>query len=914
MLPRITLLLSAATTFVAAQDAPDPTYGGALYAFKAYVSPLVLPQVLDMTAGGSLQMNIGQVDNHAWGNGIPTTAVYGYGVAGRNVSHPGPTIRVKKGVPINVEWFNTLGSSTHLLGRYIEPTLLRSTSACFPNCGIPVITHVHGLESPPQYDGLPHYSIYKNQSFNAVYNNKQGASTKMYHDHAIGLSRLNVWAGLFGLYIIEDPVLDASYNLANMTDIPLMIADKIIDPSGKLLYTSVVTCPTTGTLWMSESFGAVNTVNGVVMPYLEVGQEMVRFRIANMANSRHYDVQLPFADKCKLIAVDSGYVQTPMPVNASTTLFSLERIEVVCDFTSVPNGTTFDIIDGANDIASSYTYDPRVLQVRVVAKASTPAKAVTLPSRMTKLKDLQALYKSTNGKLRTITIGEMTDMSLCPTQSILTQYGQVTNVSTITNKLMCTRGKVEKWQFKNPTDDTHPFHWHLVNVQCGPDDDHINKNELKDVYVIPNGPLEDRTRITQVCYVACTPDEFLLEGSTRAADDYGFSTDEPYLAHCHIMEHEDNSMMAWFQLMKEDDTNPIDDGTVVSSTPELTNAIIWSAIGMSFVGGMATTLSVLVISIPRLNFMAGDKALAMTFALSAGVMLFISLVDLFNESIISFRNAWAVGGSEGVDPELIEQGLAPPGTVAPVCDPTCVGYAWLATTGCFYGGIAIILLLEIIVHRVFDYHTKDLATLGTHGHDHQDEHELMAGAVEVRTPTGKEVADDGTPLSSEPDDAENGEAKKSELRRAGILTGIAIAIHNFPEGIALFVASLQGLKTGLVLAIGITLHNFPEGVAIAAPVYYATNSKKQAFFWTALSGIAQPCGAFIGWATVSGGVTPLLSATLYGFVSGMLVCITMKELVPGAFKFGGHRFLASFALGVGIMAISLVILKFVGSS
>ncbi|OQR93843.1 Zinc (Zn2)-Iron (Fe2) Permease (ZIP) Family, partial [Achlya hypogyna] len=880
---KLTHLLPLAVASMAQRPDP-PKFTGELYAFKAFSSPLVIPEIVDMRAGGSLKMNIGQVGAHSWGNGVPTATLYGYGVVGKNMSHPGPTILVKKDTPINVEWFNTLGSSTHLLGKYIEPTLLRSNSECYPNCGIPVITHMHGLESPPQYDGLPHYSIYKNQSFNAVYTNRQGASTKVYHDHAIGLSRLNVWAGLFGMYIIQDDVLDAKYGLANMTDIPVMIADKIIDPSGKLLYTSVVTCPIVGTLWMSESWGTVNTVNGVVMPYVEVGQEMVRFRIANMANSRHYDVSLPFADKCKLVASDSGYVQTPTAVNASTTLFSLERMELVCDFTGVADGTTYEVKDGA-EIDSSYVYDSRIFQVRVVAKGAPGAK-VTLPATMSKLKDLQALYKETNGKLRTITLGEMTDMSQCPTQSILTQYGQVANVSTIQNTLMCTRGKVEKWQFKNPTDDFHPFHWHLVNAQCGPDDDHINKNELKDVVVIPNGaslPSGDVTGVTKICYVACTPDEFLVQGSSRTADDFGFDTSEPYLAHCHIMEHEDNSMMAWFQLLKEDDTNPVDDGTVVSSTPQLTNSIIWSAIGMSFVGGMATTLSVLVISIPRLNFMAGDKALAMTFALSAGVMLFISLVDLFNESINNFRNAWAVGGSEGVDPELIEQGLAPPGTVAPVCDPTCVGYAWLATTGCFYGGVLVILLLEIIVHRVFDYHTKDFETLGVAD---EEEREIMdVGAVEVKTPAG--CADNvEMPVNSDTDGSDDGQdAKKKEFRRAGILTGIAIAIHNFPEGIALFVASLQGLKTGLVLAIGITLHNFPEGVAIAAPVYYATNSKKQAFFWTALSGIAQPCGAFIGWATVSGGVTPLLSATLYGFVSGMLVCITMKELVPGAFKF-----------------------------
>ncbi|OQS00795.1 Zinc (Zn2)-Iron (Fe2) Permease (ZIP) Family [Thraustotheca clavata] len=890
---------------VGAQTTPKPTFDGLLYEkWQPFTSPIVIPKVIDMRTGGSLQMNIGQTNEHSWGNGVPLASMYGYGAVGQNITHPGPTILAKKGVNFTVEWFNTLGTNTHLLGRYIEPTLLRSNSECFPNCGIPVVTHIHGLETPPKYDGLPHYSIYKNQSYRAIYNNTQSSSTKIYHDHAIGLARLNMWAGLVGMYIIEDPEVDSKYNLTNLTDIPLILSDKIIDPEGKLLYTSVVTCPIGGSLWMSESWGTVNTVNGVVMPYMEVPATQVRFRLANLANSRHYKLEMPYSSKCMLIATDSGYVGKTTPANSSTLIYPLERMEFVCDFTGVANGTVYNVTDGVDDIDSSYTYDNRVLQLRIVTPSVQPTP-VTIPSQLTQFKDLQGLYNSTKGKLRTITLGEMNDMNQCPTQSTLTQYGQVANVSTITNKLMCTRGKVEKWQFRNPTDDPHPFHWHLVNVQCGPDDDHINKNELKDVFVIPNNP--QQLTVNLICYVACTPDEFLVENSTRAPTDYGFSTDEPYLAHCHIMEHEDNSMMAWFQLLAEDDSNPIDDGHVASTSDKLTNTVIWTAIGMSIIGGFATTLSVLVISIPSLNFLAGDKALAMTFSVSAGVMLFISFVDLFTESITSYRNAWAVGGS-GVDPELVEQGLAPPGTVAAVCDPTCVGYAWLATTACFYGGMLVIMAVELIVHRVFDYHAKDLTTLGDHNHGENEV--LECEMVEAKTPVDK----DGIANLTSDESSGNTEAQKQEFRRAGVLTGIAIAIHNFPEGIALFVASLQGLKTGVVLAIGIVLHNFPEGVAIAAPVYYATNSKKQAFFWTALSGIAQPCGAFIGWATVSGGVTPLLSATLYGLVSGMLVCITVKELIPGAFKFGGANFTYSFFAGVGIMALSLILLKFVGSS
>ncbi|KDO23061.1 hypothetical protein SPRG_11908 [Saprolegnia parasitica CBS 223.65] len=897
---KLTATAAAVVGLVLAAPAPTPgpppraTSNEAMYAdFKPYSTPLVVPDVLDMRKGGSLDMQISET-THTWQAGVPASAAYGYGKVGGNITTPGPTILVKRNVPIEVTWHNGLGMSTHLLAKYIDSNLLHSESACFPNCGIPVSTHIHGLETPPSTT---------NQTYTSKYNNSQSSSTKMYHDHAIGLSRLNMWAGLTGMYIIRDDDVEKKFGFDKIVvDIPLMISDRLFDPAGKLMYTSVVTCPVEGSVWMPESFGAVNTVNGVVQPYLEVPAQQVRFRLVNLANSRNYNFTLPFASKCTQIATDTGYVQETKPIAVDGfKLFSLERIEMVCDFSGVAVGTTFDVEDIDSDCDSSYDYDPKIMQIRVTAPTKD-AVAVPIPTHLNKYKDLQELYKSTNGKLRTITLGEMESMEQCPTQLMITQYQQVANVSMVHNKLFCTRGKVEKWQFKNPTDDVHPFHWHLVNAQCGPDDDHIDKNGLKDVVVIPNADLSDQLAITQVCYVACTPDEFLKEGSTRAPTDFGFDTKEPYLAHCHIMEHEDNSMMAWFQLTDVDDDHAIDDGKVAGE-PEITSMVIGTAIGMSILGGMATTLSVLVLSIPRLNFLAGDKALAMTFALSAGVMLFIALVDLFLESIEKFKSEFAVGGD--VDLEAIEHGLAPPGAVAPICDKTCAGQAWLATVGCFYGGVLVIVLVEYLVHKVFDYHTKDLGGAGPESRNVLEE--------DAQTPIDADFQKHGHSHGIVAEVDEEGE-KKQGYRRAGVLTGIAIAIHNFPEGLALFVTSLQGLKAGIVLAVGIILHNFPEGVAIAAPVYYATNSKKEAFFWTGLSGIAQPCGALIGWATVSGGVTPLLSGILYSMVSGMLVCITVKELLPGAFKFGGANFTFSFMGGVFIMAISLIMLQYVGTS
>ena len=97
----------------------------------------------------------------------------------------------------------------------------------------------------------------------------------------------------------------------------------------------------------------------------------------------------------------------------------------------------------------------------------------------------------------------------------------------------------------NPTADIHPFHWHLVRAQCGPSEDQPNTNELRDVFPIPPSP-DGSYDVTQVCYVACTPGNYLIENSTIAPTNFGFPLTIPYLVHCHILEHEENMMMSWF--------------------------------------------------------------------------------------------------------------------------------------------------------------------------------------------------------------------------------------------------------------------------------------------------------------------------------------------------------------------------------
>ncbi|KAG6613630.1 Spore coat protein A [Phytophthora cinnamomi] len=878
--------------------------------WAAYASALSIPAVIDMTGGGAIEMQIGRGIHNWTGDGTISGTIYGYALKNSTPTSPGPTIKVAKGVPINITWYNEL-DAPHLLYESVQYTLTEQASACYPYCGVPVVTHVHGLETPARYDGLPYLSIYKNQSQEFVYLNNQSASTKTYHDHSNGLTRLNTWAGLVGAYIIEDADTDAKLNLDIETDIPLIFSDKLITNSGKILY-SDDNCNAGETVWVPESFGTVNLVNGIVMPYVELPPTQVRLRLVNAANARHYNFTVPFADKCKVIATDSGYVGSPAALTEDLVIFPFERVEVVCDFSGVANGTTYDLVDKQTSTQAT-VYDERVMQFRILDTLKTDTMtAKEIPSSLTPYKSLKDLYEA-GGKERTLILGEIEKSLHCPSMGLLLYRSQQVNMSGITGHLHCTKGTVEKWNFQNPTDDPHPFHWHLINAQCGDTEETVNTNELKDVVVIPNAGDRAKSTITQVCYVACTPGDYLLENSTRGAKEFNFDTTDPYVAHCHILEHEENSMMSWFNIMDVDDGYANDNG--IAPGTQITNTVIATAMCMSVLGGLATTLSVLVISVKRLNFLASPLALAVAFALSSGVMLFIGLADLFAESLTFYRAAYTTGT---VDPEAYEKGGS---ASTGVCDNTCNGNAYLTTLAAFFGGVVIILLVEFVVHTIFGRKKASGEKADAVASRHSDiEEGEKAGAFAspvTNSPIAPHQNELQSPLTAESSNLLEESAKdKEEYRRAGVMTGIAIAIHNFPEGLALFVSSLSGLRSGIVLSIGIIMHNFPEGVAVAAPVYYATGSKLEAFKWTALSGIAQPLGAGIGWAAVSGGMSYGLEASLYGIVAGMLVCITVKELLPGAYKFdpSGKAFVVAFFGGLGIIALSIMALKYAGSS
>jgi ZIP family zinc transporter len=151
--------------------------------------------------------------------------------------------------------------------------------------------------------------------------------------------------------------------------------------------------------------------------------------------------------------------------------------------------------------------------------------------------------------------------------------------------------------------------------------------------------------------------------------------------------------------------------------------------------------------------------------------------------------------------------------------------------------------------------------------------------------------------------------EEAKLMRMSINTALAIGLHNFPEGLATFVAALNDPKVGVVLAVAIAIHNIPEGLCVAMPIYYATGKRWKAFNWACLSGVSEPVAALLGWAVLAHSFSDTLYAVLFGLVAGMMVIISARELLPTAHRYDPEDSVVtySFIVGMVIMALSLVL-------
>ena len=159
---------------------------------------------------------------------------------------------------------------------------------------------------------------------------------------------------------------------------------------------------------------------------------------------------------------------------------------------------------------------------------------------------------------------------------------------------------------------------------------------------------------------------------------------------------------------------------------------------------------------------------------------------------------------------------------------------------------------------------------------------------------------------------DNAPASNKTLRRTGILTAFAIALHNFPEGFATFASGLESIKLGVVVALAVAIHNIPEGIAVSLPIYHATGQKRKAFIFAALSGLAEPLGALVGALLILPLFGPSAVAVSFALVAGVMIFISFDELFPVAKAYAsGHECLYGLIAGMAVMAFSLKFLSLI---
>lgn len=155
----------------------------------------------------------------------------------------------------------------------------------------------------------------------------------------------------------------------------------------------------------------------------------------------------------------------------------------------------------------------------------------------------------------------------------------------------------------------------------------------------------------------------------------------------------------------------------------------------------------------------------------------------------------------------------------------------------------------------------------------------------------------------------NSPKKGKKLMRMGVFTALAIALHNFPEGIATLIAAVENPALGIAIAFAVAIHNVPEGIAVAIPIYQVTKSKKKAFLMSLFSGLAEPVGAIVAYLILMPFITPILMAKIFAIVAGIMVFISLDELLPATHAYGEHHSsIYGLVVGMGVMALSLILM------
>jgi spore coat protein A len=571
-----------------------------------FADELPLPRrLIASEQGGRLTVPI-RTGTHRFHRDLPESRVWGFAA-----TFPGPTIEVERGEAVTVEWLNELSGPLPVTDT-LAPESRDDDGVpvqCLPGLsgGVPdenaaaltgqSVVHLHGGLAPAPYDGWAENLFAPGQPAVFHYPNDQRAALLWYHDHVMGVTKLDVYAGLAGLWIVRDErERELGLPEGPPFEVPLLIQDRNFDLGRDGRLTGQLVHKTDPEVM--EAFPPFTVVNGKVWPVLEVRPDTYRFRVINGSNARTYRLVLigggePQLDRISQIGTDHGLLRAPTSLPADgLTLASAERADLVVDFSDLEPGTELTVLNTASAPFEGSSYPaaeaehaadldgllpyPQVMRFRVAAGEPrswsiprgladdyeppsggvldvAPRRAILLIEReleegpnMLTMRELGPAVEEATGPLITISHGEVT-----------TRHRVVAAHFEDTANFFPMLGQYEVWRLINLTGDTHPIHLHLDPFQI------LARHAIS--YEIPEGGIEDRD-LTAAISVERDPDDDLghaIDDNERGLKDtirvnpnelveiaVRFNTySGRYMYHCHILEHEDRDMMRPFVTM-----------------------------------------------------------------------------------------------------------------------------------------------------------------------------------------------------------------------------------------------------------------------------------------------------------------------------------------------------------------------------
>lgn len=511
---------------------------------------------------------------------LPATRVFAYGTSKETATVPGPTIVAMQGVPTYVTWTN------HLPARHFLPWDHTLTTAT-PGSGIPTVVHLHGGVQHSTSDG--HSLAWFTSGFAATgphfsspayeYPNQQPPGNLWYHDHAMGLTRVNILAGLLGAYRVASPAEDA-LNLPSGAafDRHLALFDRDFRVDGSLFMNRTGNNPTVHPQWQPEYFGLVIVANGKAWPYLRVRRRRYRFRILNASNARFFHLSLSNGLRFVHVASDSVYLARPVATDKFLVAPS-EIADVVVDFAE--SGTDTAIL--RSDAPAPYPGDPgekaetvAVMKFVIDKDVVTEHDPSSIPAR------LMPHYPKPDVReaslTRYITMYEYTKNGTDePTHLYLNARSYMDPVTETPRE-----GATEIWDVINLTDDNHPLHLHLALFAVLEQRSLRRVDEFRDCM---RGSKDGGGAGGRNDARACRLDRHLVGGrrhvvprqergwknvfkvrpsvvtrllvrfkplSTASGSRFPFdvTTGPGYVYHCHILDHEDNEMMRPMKIVR----------------------------------------------------------------------------------------------------------------------------------------------------------------------------------------------------------------------------------------------------------------------------------------------------------------------------------------------------------------------------